>query len=127
VGRYDRGVHRHQANNTWELVPQPSDVNVVTGKWVYHHKFLPGGSSGRSKARWVIRGFTQHIDVDFGETINHVVMPATTRIVLSMALSHSWPMHQLDVKNVLLHGTLTETVYCKQPSGFIDPTHPDHV
>jgi hypothetical protein len=47
--------------------------------------------------------------------------------VLSLALSRRWPVHQLDVKNVFLYGTLTETVYCQQPSGFEDSAHPDYV
>jgi hypothetical protein len=31
------------------------------------------------------------------------------------------------VKNVFLHGTLSETVFCCQPMGFTDPAHPDLV
>jgi hypothetical protein len=31
------------------------------------------------------------------------------------------------VKNDFLHGTLTKTVYCEQPSGFVDSSHPDYV
>jgi hypothetical protein len=47
--------------------------------------------------------------------------------VLFLAISRSWPVHQLDVKNVFLHGTLSETVYCRQPIGFIDLAQPNHV
>jgi hypothetical protein len=55
------------------------------------------------------------------------VKPATVRTVLSLALARSWPVHQLDVKNVFLHGLLTETVYCSQPTGLVDSSRPDMV
>jgi hypothetical protein len=47
--------------------------------------------------------------------------------VLSLAISHSWLVRQPDVKNAFVHDTLLETIYCSQPIGFIDPTHPDHI
>jgi hypothetical protein len=47
------------ANNTWDLVPHPVGSNVVTGKWIFKHKFNSDGSLERYKARWVLRGFTQ--------------------------------------------------------------------
>jgi hypothetical protein len=115
------------ANDTWSLVPRPPGVNVVTGKWIYRHKLLADGSLDRYKARWVLRGFTQRPGIDYDETFSPVVKPATVRVVLSLALSQNWPIHQLDVKNAFLHGTLTETVYCMQPSGFVDSSRSDFV
>ena len=56
-----------------------------------------------------------------------MVKPATVRTVLVLALSHSWPVHQLDVKNAFLHGTFSETVYYSQPVGFVDPSRPNMV
>jgi len=114
-------------NNTWDLVLRPPRGNVVSGKWIFKHKFHADGTLERYKARWVLRSFTQRPGVDFAETFSPVVKPATVRTVLSLALSRSWPVHQLDVKNDFLHGTLSETVYAAQPAGFEDSVHPDFV
>jgi hypothetical protein len=65
--------------------------------------------------------------VDYDETFNPVVKFATVRVVLCLALSQNWAIHQLDVKNAFLHGTLTKTVYCSQPTGFVDAANPDLV
>jgi hypothetical protein len=100
---------------------------VVTGKWSFQHKFHADGSFDRYKARWVLRGFTQCPGVDYDETFSPIVKPATVRTVITLAHSQGWPIHQLDVKNAFLHGTLTKTVYCSQPTGFADPALPDHV
>jgi hypothetical protein len=108
-------------------VPRPPRANVVTGKWIFKHKLQSDGSLERSKARWVLRGFTQRPGVDFDETFSPVAKYSTVRTVLSLALSRSGPIHQLNVKNAFLHGNLTETVYCQQPSRFEDPAHPDFV
>jgi hypothetical protein len=65
--------------------------------------------------------------VDYNETFSPTVKPATVRTVLSLVVSKGWPVHQLDVKNAFLHNTLSETVYCSQPAGFVDPAHPQLV
>jgi hypothetical protein len=115
------------ANHTWDLVPCPPGTNVATGKWLFCHKLTSDGSLDRYKARWVLRGFTQRLGVDYDKTFSPVVKFATVRVVLSLTLSRNWVIHQLDVKNAFLHGTLTETVYYSQPTGFIDDANPDLV
>jgi hypothetical protein len=56
-----------------------------------------------------------------------VAKPAMVHTMLSLAIYHSWPIHQLDGKNVFLHGNLSNTVYYNQPTRFVDPAQPDHV
>jgi hypothetical protein len=114
-------------NNTWDLIPHPVGSNVITDKWIIKYKFNSDGTLERYKARWVLRGFTERPGIDYDETFNPVVKLATIRMVLSLAISRSWDIHQLDVKNAFLHGTLTETVYHNQPMRFVDPTQPNRV
>jgi hypothetical protein len=114
-------------NHTWDLVQRLAQANVVTGKWIFRHKFHADGSFDRYKARWVLRGFTQRPGVDYDETFSPVVKPATVCTVLTFAHSQDWQIHQLDVKNAFLHGTPIETVYYSQPTGFADTAFPDHV
>jgi hypothetical protein len=75
------------ANHTWDLVPCPPGINVVTSKWLFHHKLTSDGSLDRYKARRVLRGFTQRPGVDYDETFSPVVKFTTVRVVLSLALS----------------------------------------
>jgi hypothetical protein len=77
------------ANNTWELVPRPVGSNVVTGKWIFKHKFNFDDTLERYKACWVLRDFTQRTGIDYYETFSPVVKPATVRTVLSLAVSRS--------------------------------------
>ncbi|GKE28412.1 ribonuclease H-like domain-containing protein [Tanacetum coccineum] len=75
----------------------------------------------------VVDGCSQQQGINCDETFSPVVKLATIRIVLSLAVSRQWPIHQLDVKNAFLHGHLSETVYIYQPPGFVNPAHPHHV
>jgi hypothetical protein len=100
---------------------------MVTDKWLFRHKLTSDGSLDRYKARWVLRGFTQRPEMDCDETFSPVVKFATVRTVLSLALYRDWAIHQVDVKNAFLHGTLMETVYSSPPPGFGHDARPDLV
>ena len=62
---------------------------MVTDKWVFKHKFKADGSLKRYKPHWVLHNFTQRPGVDYDETFNPVVKPATLRTVLTLALSQA--------------------------------------
>ena len=107
-----------QHNQTWELVSLPPGAKPVGCKWVYAVKYLPDGSIDRYKARLVAKGFTQIPGKDFTATFAPVAKLTTVRLVVSLAASYSWPLHQLDVKNAFLNGDLLETIYMDPPPGF---------
>ncbi|KAJ0836851.1 putative RNA-directed DNA polymerase [Helianthus annuus] len=126
----DAMVNEYKAlleNNTWELVPRPSNAPVIRCTWLFKHKFHADGTLERHKARLVVNGKSQTVGIDCDETFSPVVKPTTIRTVLSLAVSNAWPIHQLDVKNAFLHGNLKETVYMFQPPGFTSTEHPKYV
>ena len=114
-------------NGTWILVPRPSNVNLVRSMWLFKHKFHADGTLSHYKALMVANGSIQQLGIDCDETFSPVVKPATIRIVLSLAVSREWPIHQLDVKNAFPNGNFSETVYIHQPPRFVDSRYPHHV
>ncbi|KAJ4793324.1 polyprotein [Rhynchospora pubera] len=114
-------------NNTWTLVPPPTDRPVIGCKWVFKIKRRSDGTIDRYKARLVAKGFHQQEGVDYFDTFSPVVRPTTIRVILAIATSQHWVIRQLDVNNAFLHGDLTERVYMSQPPGFLDKSSPNHV
>jgi hypothetical protein len=55
-----------------------------------------------------------------------MVKPATIQLVLSLAMSQGWALHQLDVQHTFLHGVLEEEVFMKQPPGFVNADFPSY-
>jgi len=115
------------ANATWELVALPEDKKVIGCKWVYKVKHNADGFVNIYKARLVAKGYAQTYGIDYEETYSPVAKMTIVRIIIVMAVTKGWSLHQLDVKNVFLHGNLHEEVYMEQPPGYVDQTHPNLV
>ncbi|PKU78369.1 Retrovirus-related Pol polyprotein from transposon TNT 1-94 [Dendrobium catenatum] len=116
-----------QKQGTWILVPPPSSSSILGCRWTFRTKRHTNGSVARYKARLVAQGNHQEHGVDYLETFSPVAKLPTVRILITIALFHNWTIRQFDVENAFLHGKLSETVYMKQPKGFEDTSHPDHV
>jgi len=113
-------------NVTWELIALPKDKKTIGCKWVYKVKHNVDGSMSRYKARLVAKGYAQTYGIDYEETYNLVAKITTVRAIIVMAATKGWSLHQMDVKNVFLHGDLQE-VYMEQPPGYVDQTRPNLV
>jgi hypothetical protein len=77
----------------------------------------PEGKVERYKARLVVKGYSQTYGIYYDETFAPVDKMDTVRTLISCVVNFGWPLHQLDVKNVFLHGDLEE-VYMKIPPRF---------
>jgi hypothetical protein len=82
---------------------------------------------GRYKARLVAKGYAQTYGINYEETYSPVAKMTTVKAIIVMATSKGWSLHQMNVKNVFLHGDLQEEVYMEQPSSYVDQTHPNLV
>ncbi|PKU87466.1 Retrovirus-related Pol polyprotein from transposon TNT 1-94 [Dendrobium catenatum] len=116
-----------QRQGTWTLVPPPRQEPILGCKWTFKTKLLPNGQIDRYKARLIAQGFNQTLGVNYKETFSPVAKMPTIRALLTLALHRKWNIMQLDVSNAFLHGDLTDTVYMRQPAGFIDKTNPHYV
>lgn len=110
--------HALLKNQTWTLVSPFVSRKPIGCKWVFRVKENPNGSINKYKARLVAKGFHQQAGTDFTETFSPVVKPVTVRTVLTLAVTHKWPIQQIDVNNAFLNGTLEEEVFMLQPPGF---------
>ncbi|GJY32778.1 ribonuclease H-like domain-containing protein [Tanacetum coccineum] len=98
-------------NNTWTLVPQPSESNIVRCMWLFRRKYLADETLIRYKARLMAIGSMQLSSVDVDETFSSVVKLGTIQTVLSLAIYRHWHVHQLDRSIYNLSRQETDTAY----------------
>ncbi|CAM8940474.1 unnamed protein product [Rhodiola kirilowii] len=116
------------ANNTWILVPRPTNFKPIGCKWIFKIKESNDPTEPpRFKARLVAKGYKQKEGIDYTEIFAPVVKFKTTRLLIAMVAFYDWELEQMDVKTAFLHGNLEETIYMEQPIGFVDKNNPKHV
>jgi hypothetical protein len=108
-----------EQNRTWDVSDLPPKQKAIGLKWVFKVKKDPDGKIVKHKARLVAKGYAQVQGVDFDEVFAPVARIEIVRVLLALAAQGGWEVHHMDVKSAFLNGDLTETVYVKQPPGFI--------
>ena len=77
------------------------------------------GEISRYKARLVAQGFAQKPGIDFTETFAPVAKTDSIRLLLAFAAVNNFEIHQVDIKSAFLNGKLEETIFMRQPKGFV--------
>jgi len=77
-------INQIEKNETWELVPQPRNKNVIGTKWVFKNKLNEDGQVTRNKSRLVCKGYAQVEGIDFEETHAPVAIMESMRMILHM-------------------------------------------
>ena len=114
-------------NKTFELVDLPQGKHAIGALWVYKRKLDSEGKIAQYKARLVARGCSQKRGLDYEETFAPVAKMMSIRIILAVAASECFNVHQLDVNNAYLNGKIDIEIYMRQPPGFKDKDRPDAV
>lgn len=118
-----------EENGTWELVELPPGRKAIKSQWVFVSKpIVPGeakdhiqGETKDYRAHLVAKGFTQMAGIDYKETFSPVARLDSLRLLLSLAATYDWEIHQVDIKSAYLNGHLDEEIYMEQPKGFKMP------
>jgi hypothetical protein len=111
-------LYQIEKNNKWELIPRPTNKNVIGSKWVYKKNMNEQENIVRNKARLVYKGYDQIEGLDFDETFVAVEILEAIRMILSYVCHKQFKVYKMDVKSSFLNGYLKEYVYIEQSKGF---------
>ena len=103
-------------NKIWERIDLPPGRKALRGKQVFKLKRGHNGELLRYKARWVVRGFEQRLDLDYNENFASVVKPMSYKALLAVATSLDWEFEQMYDKTAFLNEGIEEDIFVEQPT-----------
>ena len=109
-------VDAFELTDTWDVITLQLVKKSLGNKWIYSNKYDANGTIVRRNARLVVHGNNQIEGEDFTDTFTPVEKLSTVHIILKIAATKNWLVHQINVSNAFLHGD-TEEIYMKLPQG----------
>ena len=117
VSAMDEEMQSLRENKTFTLTNLPEGKDVVGGRWVYTIKNNVDGSD-KYKARYVAKGYSQKMGVDYDETFSPTANLTSVRVLMQKAAQENLILHQMDVKTAYLHAPIDYEIYIEQPEGY---------
>ena len=117
VKAMDEEIQSLKENNTFTLTKLPKGKKTVGGKWVYSIKSDTEGTD-KYKARFVAKGYSQRVGIDYGETFSPTANLTSVRVLLQKAAQEDLLLHQMDVKTAYLHAPIDYEIHIDQPEGY---------
>lgn len=107
-----------ESTSTWELIPLPPHVRLITCKWVYKVKTRSDvmGPLSVTKLGWSLVAFSRSMAVIMMRLL--LLWLTTVQTLLVMASFRHCSVSQLHDKNAFLNGELREEVYMQPPPGY---------
>ncbi|GJW64553.1 retrovirus-related pol polyprotein from transposon TNT 1-94 [Tanacetum coccineum] len=78
-------LHQFQRLDVWELVPRPTNRNVIAVKWLWKNNLVVENIFIRNKSRLVAKGYKQEDDIDFKESFALVARLEAVRMFVAYA------------------------------------------
>ena len=88
------------------------------GRWILTKKTNLDGTI-RYKARFVAKGYSQILGIDYQETYSSVLAITSFRLLVLIAVNSGWQVHQKDFRTAYLNAPLLTPIYIEQPEGFV--------
>ncbi|UYV66039.1 hypothetical protein LAZ67_3006262 [Cordylochernes scorpioides] len=110
-------INKHKV---WTLVQREKNMKIINCKWIFSIKSTPSEGVYRRKARLVAIGYNQKYGVEYEESFSPVIRKESLRAIVALAAQLNLVITSYDVKTAYLNGELKETIFMKQPEGFVE-------
>ncbi|UYV82668.1 hypothetical protein LAZ67_22000457, partial [Cordylochernes scorpioides] len=114
-------------HKVWTLVQREKNMKIINCKWIFSIKSTPSEGVYRRKASLVAIGCNQKYGVEYEESFSSVIRKESLRAIVALAAQLNLVITSYDVKTAYLYGELKETIFMKQPKGFVEKGEEDKV
>jgi hypothetical protein len=112
-------IEAHKDNETWTLINLPKGAKAIRGRWIFTKKTNTNGTQTH-KARFVAKGYSQVYGLDYHETYSAVLVQASLRLLICIAVNKDWKFYKRDFKTAYLNAPLLTPIYVQQPDNFVE-------